>query len=151
MHVRGQIRAYIAARLAAVPGLQDHITIEAADVPDEAELPWALVSIGDETITSRRIAGPTISAKQQRDATLTVDVMGRDRQDVADQVETIAARIEALLGADPLIGGLAKGSELRAITVERVRRSEGSQPMLTLRLQYQITYMTSADNPEVAI
>lgn len=151
MHVRGQIRAYVAARLAAVPGLEDHITIEAGDVPDESELPWALVSIGDENILPRTIAGPSRAVKQQREATLTIDVLGRDRVDVVTQVEDISAEIEALLATDPLLGGLAKSSELRALTVERLRYSEGSQPMLLLRLQYQVTYMTAADDPRTAL
>lgn len=151
MHVRSQIRAYVAAKLTAIDGLQDHITIEAADIPDEAELPWALVSIGDEAITGHTIGGLTRAARLAREATMTVDVVGRDRLDVVGKVEDIAADIERLLATDPLLGGLAKASELRALTVERVRRVEGSQPTIALRLQYLITYMTAADDPRTAL
>lgn len=151
MHVRGQIRAYVAAQLSAVPGLQDHVTFEAGDIPDEAELPWALVSIGDENITGRTIGGLNRPARLAREATATVDVVGRDRLDVVEKVEDIVAAVERLLAADPLLGGLAKASELRAITVERVRRNEGSQPTIVLRLQYLITYMTAATDPETAL
>jgi hypothetical protein len=146
VHVRGQIRAYVAARLAAVPGLQDHITLEARDVPNEAELPWALVSIGNENVSAYTLGNPR---KLEREAELNIDLIGRDRADVARQIEDIAAEVETLLAADESMGGLAQSSGLVALTVDRIEG--GSQPMLRLRLQYQITYQTASGAPTVAL
>lgn len=146
MHVRGQIRAYVAARLAAVEGLQEHITIEARDVPDETELPWALVSIGNEAIAGFTLGPPR---KLEREADLNIDLIGRDRSDVIRQIEDIAAEVETLMAADERMGGLAQGSSLVGLTIERI--DGGSQPMMRLRLQYLITYLTASGAPTVAL
>lgn len=146
MHVRGQIRAYVAAKLSAVPGLQDHVTIEARDVPDEAELPWALVSIGNENVTPFTLGPPR---KLEREADLNIDLIGRAPTDVASQVEDLAAQVETLLAEDESFGGLATDTRLVALTVDRV--DDAAQPLLRLRLQYLITYQTASGAPTVAL
>lgn len=145
MHVRGQIRARITTVLSAIPGLQDHVTIDWRDIPDQAEMPWAWVWIGNETITARTVSGK----KQQRELELYIDLISRDIREVATQAESIAASIESALAADRTLGDLAKDCDLRAYTVDR--DNDGSQPMMRLRLQYLITYMTAATDPETAL
>lgn len=144
MHVRGQIRAYVAERLSAVPGLQDHVTIDSREVPNEAEMPWAWIWIGNEDVTVR-----TLGAKQQRELELSIDLIARDVREVATQAEDIATEIETAMAADRRLGNLAQDSYLRAYTIDR--DNEGSQPMMRLRLQYVVVYVTETGRPTVAL
>jgi len=144
MHVRGQIRERVRVLLSAIPGLQDHVTIDARDVPDQAEMPWAWVWIGNEDVTTR-----TLGAKQQRELELSIDLIARDVREVATQAEDIAAEIETAMAADRRLGDLAQDSYLRAYTIDR--DNEGNQPMMRLRLQYVVVYVTETGRPTVAL
>jgi len=144
MHVRGQIRERVRVLLSAIPGLQDHVTIDAREVPDEADMPWAWVWVGNEDIIPR-----TLGAKQQRELDLSIDLIARDTQQLADRVEDIAAAIETVMASDRKLSNLAQDSTLRAYTIDR--NNDGSQPMLRLRLQYVVTYLTETGLPNVAV
>lgn len=143
MHVRGQIRERVRGLLSGLDGLQDHVTIDAREVPDETEMPWAWVWVGNEDILPR-----TLGAKQQRELDLSIDLIARDTQQLADRVEDIAAAVEVAMASDRKLSGLAQDSSLRAYTIDR--NDEGAQPMLRLRLQYVVTYLTQTGIPTVA-
>jgi hypothetical protein len=143
MHVRGQIRERVRVLLSNIDGLQDHVTIDYREVPDESEMPWAWVWVGNEDVIQR-----TLGAKQQRELDLSIDLIARDTQQLANRVEDIAALIETALAADRKLSGLAQDCSLRAYTVDR--NDDGSQPMMRLRLQYIVTYLTDTGLPTVA-
>lgn len=144
MHVRGQIRERVRVLLSAIDGLQDHVTIDSREIPAEGELPWAWVWVGNEDVAPR-----TLGAKQQRELDLSIDLIARDTVQLADRVEDIAAAIEVALAADRKLSGLAQDTSLRAYTIER--ENEGSQPMMRLRLQYLVTYVTATGVPDTAL
>lgn len=148
MHVRSQIRQWVATLLSAIPGLQDHVTIDSRDVPNEADMPWAWVWIGNEDVTTRTLSGQH-GPKQQRELDLSIDLIVRDVYDVAEKAEDIAAEIEIAMAADRRLGNLAQDSYLRAYTIDR--DNEGNQPMLRLRLQYVVVYVTETGRPTVAL
>lgn len=149
MHVRGQIRDRVAAILAGIEGLQDHVTVDAREVPDEAELPWAWVWVGNEDIAPRTLGGGLSAAKLQRELELSIDLIARDTSQLATRVEDIAAAIETRMANDRRLGNLAQDSYLRAYTIDR--DNEGSQPMMRLRLQYVVVYVTETGRPTVAL
>lgn len=149
MHVRGQIRARVATILSSIDGLEDHVTIDAREVPDEAELPWAWVWIGNEDVTQRTLGGGQSVPKQQRETELSIDLIARDTYQLAEKVEAIAAAVETALAADRRLGNLAQDSYLRAYTIDR--DNTGSQPMIRLRLQYVVVYVTETGRPTVAL
>lgn len=149
MHVRSQIRDRVRTLLSAIPGLQDHVTIEAKEVPDEAELPWAWIWVGNEDVTTRTLGGGQFGPKQQREMELSIDLIARDTRQVAEIAENIAAEVEIAMAADRRLGNLAQDSYLRAYTIDR--NDEGGQPMLRLRLQYVVVYVTETGRPTVAL
>ena len=149
MHVRSQIRERVRVLLSAIPGLHDHVTIDAREVPDEAEMPWAWVWIGNEDVITRTLGSGQSGPKQQRELELSIDLISRDTQQVAEVAENIAAEIETAMAADRRITNLAQDSYLRAYTIDR--DNEGSQPMLRLRLQYVVVYVTETGRPTVAL
>jgi hypothetical protein len=140
MHLRGQIRARIGDKLKTIDGLQDHVTFDFPSTVDDRDLPWAFVWLGNEDIDPI-----TQGAKQSRELQLYIDLIARDRSDVVERIEEIAARIEAEMHADKSIGGLVIHSFLRAYTLDR--DETGATLVLRFRLQYVLTYLTAAGNP----
>lgn len=149
MHVRTQIRDRVRETLSGIPDLEDHVTIDVKEIPDEADLPWAWVWIGNEDITVRTLGSGNSGPKQQREVDLSIDLIARDTQQLNDRVEAIAAEIEARMDADRRLNNLAQHSYLRAYTIDR--DSAGTQPLLRLRMQYVVIYVTESGRPTVAL
>lgn len=147
MHVRGQIRAYLAAKLRAIAALQDRVSTTRREIPDASELPWAFLTIGNENVS---VATTGSVRKLERELTFTVDLLGRDADDAVGQVEEIAAAVETTLAADPTMGRLALSCDLVAYTVERIGE-DTSQPVVRLQMQFLVFYLTAADAPAVAL
>jgi hypothetical protein len=112
-------------------------------------MPWAWVWIGNEDVITRTLGSGQSGPKQQRELELSIDLISRDTQQVAEVAENIAAEIETAMAADRRITNLAQDSYLRAYTIDR--DNEGSQPMLRLRLQYVVVYVTETGRPTVAL
>lgn len=138
-HVRGQIREWLRQQLNGIDGLQGFVVIDAQEIPEDLELPWAHVAVGDEDIQAITLGGRD-GRKLSREAQVTVDLFHRDESEPLIRAEGYCAAIEARLGADPRMGGLVKNSELRAYTV--THSDEGSQPIVRVRMQWLVTYWT---------
>jgi hypothetical protein len=145
VHVRGQIRAWLAVKLAAIDGLQDHLTLDFPQSVDEADLPWAHVWLGNENVAKITTAG-----KQERVLECFVDLLTADRADVLERAEEIAARVEAAL-VDNTMGGLVIESTLIAYTLDRSETGAGQVTILRMRLEFSLRYLTAAGNPSVAV
>lgn len=138
-HVRGQIREWLRVQLGLIDGLQGFVVLDSQEIPEDLDLPWALVSIGDEDIQPITL-GDQRGRKLSREVQVTVDLFHRDKTEPLILAERHCAAIEARIGTDPRMGGLVKNSELRAYTV--THSDEGSQPIVRVRMQWLVTYWT---------
>ncbi len=138
-HVRGQIREYVRAQIEAIDGLAGFVVFDSTDVPDDLEIPWAFVWIGDENVEAFTLGGPG-GRKLSREVELTVDLFHRAKSEALALAEDYCAQIEAKIAAYPQMGGLVKSTDLRAYTI--ARSEEGSQPIVRVRMQWIVTYWT---------
>lgn len=138
-HVRAQIREWLRAQLESIDGLQGFVVLDWQDIPEDPDLPWALVSIGDEDVQAITL-GDQRGRKLSRELQVSVDIFHRDKTEPLILAEGYCAAIEARIGADPRMGGLVKNSELRAYTI--AHSDEGSQPIVRIRMQWLVTYQT---------
>ena len=145
-HVRAQIREYVRSLLITIEGLEQHVTIDSEDIPEDLDLPWVHVQVGQEDTDARGLGGPQ-GRKLQRELQLTVDIYCRDKRELFAQAEDYATEIETKLAAEPRMNGLASDLRLRAITPSR--SSEGDQPIIQLRLLWFVTYFTNERDPTV--
>jgi hypothetical protein len=136
-HARNSIREAVKALLAGIPGLEDHIVFDEAKVSQELDAPYCYVWLADEDINSVTIGQ---KPKKQRSVQLQIDLLGRDRFEVAQQCEGIGADIENRIDGNPTFGRLVKSTTLRAVTIER----SSEAPIQRYRMTYVVIYWTEA-------
>lgn len=75
---------------------------------------------------------------------------GTDSGEVADALDVIAAQVEAVIDADPYLGGAASDSVLESTTIE-IREDDGrSSPLIGIvTLTYSVSYYTSPAAPSL--
>lgn len=139
-HVRAQIREYVRDKVTSIQGLEQAVTIDSEEIPDELVMPWCHILLGDEDIAVRGLGDPTKGRKLERSLQLTTDLYFRDKKEPLLLAEDYAAAIEAKLAANPRMGGIISDLVLRAYTI--ARNDEGSQPIVQLRMQWFATYFT---------
>jgi hypothetical protein len=133
MHADDVVLQGLVAYLQAIPGLEDHVTVDEEAIPADPELPWCWVQLGDF-----EIAGRTLEGKKFRTLTVFVDLITRARVGAMQAAGAIAAVIENRIDADPRLGGLVRSAEIQSGT--RSRNDEAS--IARLRLIYLIQYST---------
>lgn len=136
-HARGLIREAVRTLLANIPALEDHIVFDEAKIVAESDAPWCYVWLADENIQNLTIGQ---KPKKQRSTQLQIDLLGRDRFEVAQQCENIGAQIENRFDSDPTLGGLIKSLAHQGITIERSNEA----PIQRYRMTYTVIYWTEA-------
>lgn len=140
-HVRSQIREYVRAKLATIPGLEQTVTIDSEEIPEGFELPWVHVHLGDEEVSPNNLGSISSGRKLSRAMSLVTDIYCRDRSEPLLEAEKYAAAIEAKLASDPRMGGIAKDVRLVAYNISKSDEPR-SLPILQMRLQWLVTYFT---------
>lgn len=135
MHADDVLIAALAVYLQSIPGLEDHVTLDEADIPEEIDLPWAWLQLGDFNIASR-----TLEGKKHRSLEVHIDLITRNRRGQMEQANTLAAVIENRIDADPTLGRRVASAQLLSGTRER----DDTASMARLRLIYSIEYSTAA-------
>lgn len=139
-HVRRQLREAAAAQVTglALTGARVH---QSRMRPQSATaLPCLLVTTNDEAI-----APGSIGDRQERELTLTVRGLAKATATLDDTLDQIALEVETALAANPSLGGLAAGMELRSIRVDFDDATD--QPVGVIDLDYRLTYFTAAGSP----
>ena len=138
-HVRKQIRDRVATLLAPVGTVY---TSRMHRLP-ELSLPALLVFTNDEEIEAADFT------KAQRGLQVVVEVVAQATANLDDDLDALVAGVEAAIGADPRLNGLALQCALAAINV--TMSVEGSAPIGRARMTYQTIYRTAYSDPETAL
>lgn len=141
-HVRHQIRDHVATLLSATTELSGRVF--ASRVHPVDNFPGALVYTLEET--SEIVAAPFVL---QRELSLEIVAYVKVSDTVDDDLDDLAAVIEAALAADPKLGGLAKTSFVNASAIELT--GDGEKDVGTLTLTFVVVYMTAAATPQTAL
>lgn len=136
-HARNSIREAVRTLLANIPNLEDHIVFDEAKIVAESDAPWCYVWLADEDISNVTIGQ---KPKKQRSTLLQIDLLGRDRFEVAQQCENVGAEIENRIDSDSTFDGLVKSTTLRGITIER----NNEAPIQRYRMTFTVIYWTEA-------
>lgn len=148
MHVRGQIREVFRAELSTLASLGNRIFFDSDEVPQEEELPCAVVEVGDEEITHETLGGSS-GATLQRDTQVTVVIFYQARTEGLIAAEDILATLETRMALSSALLAIVRSSFPQQIAV--VRNTDGSQPAVGLRIQWLVTYSTNERDPTVSI
>lgn len=148
MHVRGQIREVFRTELSTLASLGNRIFLDSDEVPQDEELPCAVVEVGDESITHETL-GASSGATLQRDTTVTVDIFYQARTEGLIAAEEILATLETRMALSVALLAIVRSSFPQQLAI--VRDKDGAQATVRLRMQWLVTYSTNERDPTVAI
>lgn len=143
-HVRQQIRERLASILTGLSLTQDRVYPMRRYALDQSKLPALLIYTMDESSSNITIGSRTLS----RQINVAVEIIVKSSNNVSDIVDTICAQIEAEVGNDYKLNGLAKSCTLTDTQIDI--SVEGENPISSARLSYTVVYITDMNNAEVA-
>lgn len=100
-----------------------------------SDLPSISIYLTDETATPRDLR----QSSYVRTGTLVFQILAAATENLDHQLDTIADQIESITGADPSLKGTVQGFLLQSSESEL--NTEGTTPIGTLSLIYQVTYI----------
>jgi len=144
MHIRQAIRERIAELCTGLDTTGSNVFQSQYYALNVTSLPCVVVWTTDE-------ASEPLNVARQMQRTLDVVVQGEVKQseNADDVLDDIAAEVEAAINADPKLDGLANRIFLRETSI--AQSTEGEDRVGTVRMVWQVEYMTTADNPEAAL
>jgi hypothetical protein len=144
MHVRKQIRDYVAAQLAGLPTTGDNVFIGrtralAADHP-----PTLLIYARREDYARDAMGRPPIIMR-----TLALFVHGKVVASAPpdDTLDQIAVEVERKLGADDRLGGLVLDCVMTSSEI--IVTAEGASHVGEIAMEYRVKYRTTQTDPEM--
>lgn len=148
-HPRTLIREAVKERLVAhLPTIDQRITAARISIHRSAplfagKLPAILIYTRDERIEDQPNADPGL---RYRKLDLSVEIIASS--DVAaEEADTLAQAVEAILDADETLGLLVEGTRLTRTEVDQ--GGEGDTPVLAARLSFEVSYWTRPlESPE---
>lgn len=144
-HIRSQVRTALAAALVGLDGVGNRVSASRLARISPAELPCITVGTPGERIDQIGISKPYL---YQRLISVDIDayVAAEPFEDVAD---ALAAAIETRLAADGILHGIVQSPPVLTDT-ELAIDDTVSPPMAMVRLSYQVSAITEADQPAPA-
>lgn len=144
-HVRQQIRDAAIIALNGLTTTGARVFGSRLHVLNDTDLPALLVNTEDESIEAI-----TLDVPQWLLRTLTLSIRGVAKQtaDLDDKLDTIAAEVETVLGANAPIGSIANIVGLESISTNM---QPLEKPVGVIEMNYRITYTTVANAPQVAL
>lgn len=143
-HLRAQIRDAVVAALTGLPMTGSRVYSGRTRALAQGYAPTLLVYAIEERSGIHAMGN---RAPLVRALTIAIDglVSGIDPPDGA--LDQIANEIEPAMVADPSFGGIVKAIELVATRI--TARADGEAVLGEIHLEYQITYRTKEDAPDV--
>lgn len=142
-HARQNIREAVATTLGAITATVYRSRVYPLDV-----LPVIAIYGNNETATSEN--DQLVSQKRYtRLMDLNIEIVAEAVADVDDEIDDLAAQVEALLGADPTLTATAVDSNLLTTTIEL--DGSGDKPLAVCTLLYQVWYRTTAADAQTSI
>lgn len=141
-HVRQQIRDRIVTDLSAIQGVTVYAMRRYS--LDHKKLPVILVYTMNEQSSLMTMGNRTLN----RTVNCVVEAIVKSNDNVSDDLDTLTAQIEAALGNDFSLNGLAKSVIL---TDTQISISvEGENPMSSAQMTFAVNYVTAVNNAGVA-
>lgn len=147
-HVRDQLLARLKLTLTGLLPTGSNVFLDRTDALDEDERPGLTINQGNETCEYMTMGYPrTVIAR------FDVDIDAYDDRSVAQadarkRANTIAAAVQAAIGADVDLDGLAQ--EVRLMQTDFDLDTEGDRPAAVAMMKYQVTYHFKETTPTVA-
>ena len=147
-HPRTLIREAVKARLSAnLPKVDPRITparisIQRSTPLFAGKLPAILIYTRDERIEDQPNADPGL---RYRKLELSLEIIASGEA-AAEEADTLAQAVEAMLDADETLGMMVEGMRLTRTEVDQ--GGEGDTPVLAVRLTFEISYWTQPSETE---
>ena len=147
-HPRTLIREAVKARLSAnLPKVDPRITparisIQRSTPLFAGKLPAILIYTRDERIEDQPHADPGL---RYRKLELSVEII-TSGEAAAEDADTLAQAVEAILDADETLGLMVEGTRLTRTEVDQ--GGEGDTPVLAVRLTFEVSYWTQPSNTD---
>lgn len=142
-HIRQQIRAHVAARLANLPTTADRVYVGRTRALGADYDPTLLIYSRDES--SARVASKAGRATLERVTQLYIEARVTAAAPPDDLLDQIAAEVEIAMAADTRLGGLALDSVPAATSIET--SSDGGAHIGSCRLEYRVRYWAPQLDP----
>jgi hypothetical protein len=133
-HVRGQIRAAVAAALEGIPATDGRVFQARAWPLEKQDLPCWLVHVDGERIETRQTGRQAI---QSREVQVSVVALAAHSDDVEDELDDLTAAAEEALFAD--IGIAALTREFQISATETALNADGSLVIGQTRMTFAAT------------
>lgn len=145
MHAREQILQAVVGKLTGLPTTGANVFLGRVSDLAANELPAILVRSGSESVAPLTLAAPR---QLERRLTVLVGAVVRVADGLDTALNAIASEIEpALAMPNPLSGLNVAAVTLRGLAAPRME--QGQQPVADITMQYEITYITAEDDPDV--
>lgn len=145
-HVRQQIRDAVITALTGLATTGARVYGSRLYALKDTDLPALLINTEDESIEAVGVDEPQWLI---RSLLLTVRGVAQQTADLDDKLDTIAAEVETVLGANAPLGALANIVGLESIDTKMESKLE--KPVGIIEMNYRITYTTAANAPQVAL
>jgi hypothetical protein len=151
VHVNTQVRHAVRDRIEPIMALKAVFTNRSADIV-EGSLPAAVIQTTTDDVVTAAKAGKDSDPLERRTITLSVVVVADGRsEELDDELDAVRAEIEARMGADDTLGGIAKKLEHRGADLDMMTDEDGDRWYAFLALAWEIEVWTEQGNPEVAV
>lgn len=147
LHARRRIVMAAVQFLTGLPTTGDRVRAGRAAPAPVADTPCLLVYARAEQSATLTAKGP--QRKLQRQATLAVEGVTASSDDNDELADAIALEVEQALAADPTLGGVCRDLFLSSTNLDA--RAEGESRTGRVRLEFTVTYFTTADRPDESL
>ena len=145
-HARQQLRERVATDVTGLTTTGSRVYQSRIYNLEKTDLPCLLVYSKNEDSERDTIKGTNGLA---RNLSIVIEGYQKGASDLDDSLDTIAEEVEAALGADPTLNGLAKDSSIVSTDIEYT--GDGETPIGLVRMTFNVNYRTTTTAPGTAI
>lgn len=144
-HARTQIRSAVQGIISLISEFNGHVFTSRFSNLQVSELPSANVFCLQESNDPADIHGLAI----QRTLQLGISIKTAASDQLDTELDVLAELVEEAIDSQPSLGGLALNVQLTGTQIQI--NEDGSEPVGEALLQYQIIYLTRANDPATTI
>lgn len=145
-HIRQQIREQIGTTLTGLTTTGSNVYQSRVYPLENSKLPALIIYTRSESIEPLDMGS---NRTLQRNLQLVIEAFAKGTSNTDDTADTIAKEIEIAMANDTTHNDLAIDSFLETTEIEY--NGEGDQPVASLSMVYNITYITTENAPDVAL
>ena len=145
-HARQQLRERVATDVTGLTTTGSRVYQSRIYNLEKTDLPCLLVYSKNEDSERDTFKGTNGLA---RNLSIVIEGYQKGASDLDDSLDTIAEEVEAALGADPTLNGLAKDSFCASTDIEDT--GDGETPIGLVRMTFNVNYRTTTTAPGTAI